>query len=234
MGKAYNWHDEWLIEHIEDYSSYKTMREAYNELFGEDVGLAAIKNHCHYKLGLEKKRRRGRRYTEEQIEWLKEHYPKHGCRKTMEMFNKRFGEDRTYYAIKNFGKTHGITVDEDVATKNKISFAHAPTSKRALKPIGSTRLECGRLVMKTEHGWEGAARVIYRKEHGSIPEGHCVIALDQDCNNIDPDNLVAVPWKYHGLLHKYGLASTDGELTRVGVEWCKLYELIKDEVVLDL
>lgn len=233
-GRAIAWNDEWLIENIDNYPSYTALQKEYNDQFGTNACLAAFKNHCRLKLGLQKKRQNYRLFTEEQIHFLKEHYPKLGSRKTVELFNEKFNENRTISSMKNFGRKYGITVHDEVATANKTEAAHAPGSKRAKRSVGDTRMECGRLVMKTENGWMGASRAVYEAEHGSIPKGYAVKALDGDCNNIDKDNLVAVPWSYLGLLQKYGLQSTEPEITKVGIAWCRLYELVKDEVKLSL
>ena len=227
-GRAVDWNDKWIAENYLRYPSYKEMRVAYNEKFGTNVSIAAIKNHTHYKLGIEKPRENCRHYTEEQIEFLKENYPIYGCRKTLKMFNERFNETRTWSSMKNFGQQYGIQVKEDIATKNKLEKVRAEGSKRALRKKGDIREECGRLVMKMEDGrWEQIGRAMYKLNGKEVPKGYAVIHLDGNVNNYEIDNLLAVPPKYMGLLQKYGMRSTNAEITKTGVKWCELYDVLK-------
>ena len=94
-------------------------------------------------------------------------------------------------------------------------------------------METGRWVMKKEDGtWDQASRVIYEKNFGSIPKDYSVIFLDNDVNNLEPENLLAVPIKYLGLLSQYNLKSVSKEITLAGIEWCKLYEILKKEGII--
>lgn len=170
-------------------------------------------------------------YTDEEIDWLIANYPLLGIEETTKQFNKQFNTDRTKSAIKNFGHTHGIKVDDDVATVNKTRPTHNnPNSKRCKKPAGTLRLEVGRWVMKKEDGtWDQASRVIYEKHFGPIPKNYSIIFLDNDINNLDPENLLAIPHKYLGLLSKYNLKSISKEITLTGIKWCELYEILKEK-----
>lgn len=49
-------------------------------------------------------------------------------------------------------------------------------------------------------------RAAYEKAYGAIPAGHMVTPLDGDCNNIEPNNLVAMSRADYNRLHNRGLA----------------------------
>ena len=84
--------------------------------------------------------------------------------------------------------------------------------------------------MKDEQGnWKCAARVIWEKEHGSVPEGYVVTVLDGDAFNISQDNLACIPLKYLGLLSKHDLRSDISEITKTGIMICDLMELMREK-----
>ena len=212
------------MENYLRYPSYKEMLKAYNEIHNCDTKLAALKNHTHYKLGLKKPRQACRHYTTEQIEFLKETYPKYGCKRTLQMFNEKFNETRTMSGMKNFGFQYGIQVNHDVRVSNRTRLNHG---KRAVRNVGAIRNECNRLVMKMPNGkWEQVGRAVWTLEHGKIPKGYSVIHLDGNVNNYDITNLMAVPQKYVGLLSVYNMRSEFAVVTQTGVKWCELYEAL--------
>lgn len=226
QGVRVNWNDEWIAENYLSYPSYKEMQKDYNRIFSTDVSVSGIKRHAQ-KLGI-KKPKQYTEYTESEIEFLKEYYPKHGVKKTTTEFNKRFNANRTEHNIKNVCNRNSISVNKEVATANKLRNTHAPDSKRALKSEGDTRIECGRLVMKDAKGnWKSAARVIYEKKYGNIPGGNVVMVLDGNNANISDDNIVSVPLRYLGLLSMNNLRSECAEITKTGIMWCDLHELIE-------
>ena len=92
------------------------------------------------------------------------------------------------------------------------------------------RIELGRWVIKKEDGsWDFASRAIYEQTYGEIPKDYTVTFLDNDVNNLDPNNLVAVPRRYLGILSRYDLRSIDRDLTLAGIKWCELYDILKTE-----
>lgn len=221
----HNYNDEWICKNYLNYSSYEKVAQAHNELFNTDITKAAMKGHCR-KMGL-KKPRLHPEYTEEEFQWLTENYPLLGVNDTLEQFNERFENKRTRSAIKNFGHLYCDNVKDDIANKNKVKYS------TRLKEVGTLRLEVGRWVMKKEDGtWDQASRVIYEKNFGPIPKDYSIIFLDNNVNNLEPENLLAVPRKYLGLLSMYNLKSVSKEITLTGIEWCKLYEILKEEGII--
>ena len=223
---CHKYNDEWICENYLNYSSYEKVAQAHNELFNTDISKVAMKGHCRNKLNLSKPRKHPE-YTEEEFQWLTENYPLLGVNDTLKQFNEKFDNKRTRSAIKNFGFLYCDNVSDNVANSNKVKYS------TRLKNPGALRLEVGRWVMKKEDGtWDQASRVIYEQNFGVIPKNYSVIFLDNDINNLDPENLLSVPHKYLGLLSQYNLKSVSKDITLAGIEWCKLYEILKDEGVI--
>lgn len=227
---AINWQDDWLNDHWSGARSYQELTELYNKEFHTNASKSAIKNHCHYILGIQKPRKAQRRYTEEQLQFLKENYEKMGNRELLKLFNEKFNDTRTLSAIKNFGIIHGLQVDKEVRQNNRRKHLDRPGSKRATRKSGDIRIECGRPIMKDDEGnWKTAARVIWEKEHGPVPEGYVVTVLDGNPNHIDPDNITCVPLSYIGMLSRHNLRSTEAEITKTGIMVCELIDTMKKQ-----
>ena len=220
----HEWHDEWLIKNIHGFQSYTEAAIAYKQEFGIDISVPAIKNHCRYKLGLRKTRTDNYRHiSEEQAIWLADIYPKVGVLKATKLWNERYHDNASASCIKQIASKVHATVDPNVAVLNKLQRAHGKGSKRAVKSPGETRIECGRLIMKGDDGiWKSAGRCVWEKDHGKIPDGYAVVALDGDTFNIDPANFEIVPWNYLGKLSRNNLFSSNPDITRAGILLCDL------------
>ena len=226
------WHDDWIVQNYLDYPSYKELAQEHDRLFGTQMAVVTMKRHCKETLGLDKPRVRCRHFTEEQIEWLKEHYPKMGINDTLAAFNAEFHENRTRSGMKNFGKKYGVKVNESKATENKLKYgARRVGSLRAERKIGDIRFDCGRVYIKTESGWKQASRAEWEKHHGKIPKDHAIVYLDTDVTNNSIDNLLCVPIKYLGYMSKYEMWSKSPIITMTALKWCELFDKLKEEGV---
>ena len=215
--------DEWIIENLYAYPSYKALAEAHNEKFGTDIGATAIGSHVKHNLGIEKRRLSGEFLTEEQKAFIEEYYPHHSVKETTRAFNEKFGTDRKKYTMLNYARRHGLVVDEEIVTKSKREPHHAgSTSKKAEKEIGSIRFDGRYWLMKTEDGWKSCHRAVWEEHHGKVKKGHAIIYLDGDITNWSIENLAEVPITYLGMLDKNGLRSSHPVLTEAGVVWCDL------------
>lgn len=225
MARKVEWHDDWLSANCMTYESYKKLTDDYNELFDEHLSKSAIKNHCHYKLGMEKPRQNIRHYTEEQREWLAENLPKYGRKEACRMFNEKFGETRTVRAMKSFASNYGTHVNEDVWKR----MATENVNKNKLREVGSIRIDHGRPMVKVggEARWQFLNRVTYEKEHGKIPQGYCIMHLDNNPMNCDIDNLVAVERSVLMTMTGANLKSEFPEVTKVAITWCRLKQALE-------
>lgn len=218
MGVKVDWNDKWIAENYLCYSSYSDMAVAYNKLFCANVSVSGIKAHAR-KIGI-KKPMWYEPFTEEQKAFILKWYPELGVKETTKMFNEQFCMNKSRKSIKNFAYSRKVHVKHSVATKNKRAVHENGYGNRAVVPLGTIREECGRPVIKTEHGWTSYGRAMY---DGCIPDGYVVTHLDGDLYNVNKDNLVAVPVCYMGLLQRNNLRSSNAEVTKTGIKWCDLY-----------
>lgn len=227
-GKPKKWNDDWIRANYLNYSSYKDMAEEYSRLFDDTCKATSLKRHA-LRIGLKKPRLTHYPYTEKQSEWLAKYYPEHGVTDTVKAFNEQFNEHKTKSAIKGWAMARGITVNADVTLKNKCRTMHGKGSKREIKDVGATRMESGRLVMKTENGeWKPIGKAVYEQEYGKVPKGYIVIHLNGDRFDYRLENLCAIPQRVWGVISRYEMIYGDAELTKASIKWAMLHNAVKD------
>lgn len=221
--KILDWEDDWLKENYLNYPSYVVLTDTYNKLFGKSYSVAAVKTHCLRVLNLRKPHAESNlRYTKEQKEWLKENYPLLGETETTRQFNEKFNMNKPIHSIVNHCCREGIKVNKQVANRN-----HSVFNTRAYETGGIKYLNDRQYIKLEDGSWIPRQRYVYEKTTGKkVPPKWHVIFLDGDYNNFNPDNLVAIPMKYNGLLSGHGLRSEDPEITKAGVLWCELYDAL--------
>lgn len=220
--------DEWIVENLYAYPSYKALAEAHNEKFGTDIGASAMNTHVKHELGINKRRLSGEFLTEEQKAFIEEYYPHHAVKDTVRAFNEKFGTDKQKYTMLNYARRHGLKVDEEIVTQEK-RFPHRKggTSKIAEREIGDIRLDGQYWLIKTESGWKPCHRAVWEEHYGKIGKGNAIIYLDGDRSNWSIDNLREVPIQYLGMLDKNGLRSKHPVVTEAGILWCDLQVAIE-------
>ena len=228
------YHNDWIIEHKDDFFSWAEMCDEYNKIFNTDVPRLRFKNHCNGDLGL---KLNNYYYTEEQKAFLIEHYPKLGSKRTTEEFNKRFNQNRSRHSIRELCFSYlKVRLDEDglaeyrrYTTDNLVNY-NKTVKAHEVGTIG--RHANGYAMIKLEDGtWDYLARYLYRKHIGEIPEGYQVIFLDGDRENTDIDNLAAIPLSHQTIMNTLKLRSDNVDITQTAIAWCDLYQLLKSEDV---
>lgn len=224
MPRHVDWHDDWIIDNYLHYESYEKMVADYNKLFNDHVTKPGMNNHCRLKLGINKPRVNNRHYTQEQIEWLTENLPKLGRKDACIAFNERFNETRTVRAMKSFTMMYGVKVNEDV-WKRHVAW-NANHDK--IKPIGTERIDHGRPVIKVGGcDWRYKNRLVYEAEYGEIPDGYCVVHLDNDPLNCDIGNLRLVKRDMLSAIIAADWKSDIPRITESAILWMELNELIR-------
>lgn len=170
-------------------------------------------------------------YTKEQDDWLRENWATYGS-DAVQMFNERFGQQRTYQMI----RSHCQRVLKVHLNKDALSKKRRQNAKRYV-PIGTTVKDSGgywSIKVADEYGKRNSNWVLlhhynYIKAYGEIPKGAVVIFLDGNADNCNAENLKAIPQSMNALLMKKGLRTADKTLTETGIEWCRLYKLLQDD-----
>lgn len=162
-----------------------------------------------------------KRYTKEQLAFLRVNYKLYAVRELTELFNAQFNESRTTSSIKaclqkngirsgrtgrfekgsnpwNTGKK-GMPVHEN-AKATQFKKGSVPANR---KPLGHERV-CTKddyiLIKVAEPNpytnaptrYRHKHQVLWEKHNGPIPKGHVVIFKDGDKRNFDMDNLELV------------------------------------------
>ena len=233
MDKRRKYHNDWIIEHKDEFSSWTDMCKEYNRVFGTDINRARFKSHCSGDLKL---RLNNYFYTEEQKAFLTEHYPIYGAKETTEKFNKKFSQNRSVHSIKETSLSLGVCLNEEAFAKYKqetTEFLINYNKTVRAKEVGTIgRPSNGYDMIKTEDGtWEYLGKYLYEKHIGKVPDGYQVIFLDGDQKNREISNLAIVPISYQMLMNTLKLRSDNADITATGIKWCDLYQLLKSENV---
>ena len=141
-----------------------------------------------------------RLFSKEEEQFILENYKGIYNYELAEKVNKEFGTNYTAQQVKNYKNRHMLD-----------SGLSGP-----VRPIGSEDAR-GKLI-KTENGqWKIKKRAIWEKYYGEIPEGHVVISLDGNDNNLEIENLQIVPKGIRTIMTNMKLIYEDPELTKTGI-----------------
>jgi hypothetical protein len=153
-------------------------------------------------------------YTDEQVEYLREIAYKRTRQEITDLFNEKFGTDKTVRSIgcqlsrkkiKTGMQGHGTQFEKNQAPWNKGMkglvtpgsekgwFKKGHTDKRA--PIGTERVTTdGWTEVKAcqPEGWIKKHREVWKEAYGEIPDGYVILFKDGNRQNCDLANLIKV------------------------------------------
>lgn len=177
-------------------------------------------------------------YTEEHIRYLRKIVPGRSRSESLTLFNERFGFSLNTKAFSTLYKKHGIQTGftgyflKDHVPFNKGKKGHcAPGSEKGWfkkgnkpanwRPVGSERVTVDgyveiKVTNKPEPGqkrWRLKHVVVFEKANGQVPEGHCVIFLDGNRQNITLNNLCMISREIHSIMCHMNLFTSDPEAT---------------------
>lgn len=226
MGRV-KYHNSWILENYDRFNSWADMCREYNRVFETDIKRVTFKNHCSDDLKL---RLKTYGYTNEQDEWLKEHYPVLGAEETSKQFNEIYGLNRSAHAIKEHCHSLGAFLNSDALSRYRERTTNIliDCNHNKAHDVGFVgRPSNGYLQIKTQDGWQNYARFVWEQEKGKVPTGCQMLFLDGDKTNFSISNLACVPTKYMGVLNKkLNIQSDNPELKKVAIEYCELYFLL--------
>lgn len=188
--------------------------------------------------------------TEEQDQWILEHYKGIGNASLVQMFNETFGTSLTAEQMKNYKARHklnsGVTgyfkkghIPANKGNKGcyaagskKTWFAsgHQPSNT---DPIGTEKiLGDGYVWVKIDNqpkvsksvNWKQKHRLLWEKANGPIPEGSRLLFADGNRENITLDNLILVTKAESLIMNQIGLIKENPELTKTGALVAKMLD----------
>lgn len=181
-----------------------------------------------------------RRYTGEEIDFLRKNAPGRHYREIVEMFNRKFEYQIDTKKLRETLKNHkistgltgrfekGITPHNKgkkfPGTGNKSTFRKGATPHNKMK-VGEDAVTTDGYV-KTKiaepNVWEYKHKLIWTEVHGPIPEKHSIIFADGNKLNLSIDNLLLVSKAELLMLNRRKLISENSELTKTGLNVVKV------------
>ena len=186
----------------------------------------------------------------EMVEFMMNFIPGHEESEIRAEFLEKFGIELSESQIGNFkhkyhvkSGTHGGRFKKGQKAHNKGKKVSAETYRK-VKPtmfkkgniphnhreIGSTRIETDGYVMikiAEPNKWQLLQRYIWEKENGrKLFKNECVIFLDGNKENFDPDNLMAIKRSELARINQNHRVTNDKDLTKAGV----YIEMIKERI----
>jgi hypothetical protein len=209
VNSLYEYDDKFILENRDNYSNDTEFYRAYVEHTGDNVSRSAFRYHLKVVLNLGGS---PITWTDEQIQWIKKNYSKFTYTEARRAFNKKFHTDRSAGAIASKANRLGCSSRMSPADDGTVVYPKSNSDRARIKIDGK---------------WRKLSHYVYEQHHGRIPKGYSIIYLDNDPNNCDISNLCAVPHRYIAILNGYNLKSEFPEITKTGIMWCQLYDLLK-------
>ena len=204
---------EWIREHGDGTNNAALCRE-YNAAHGTEIDHRLFNYHCK-RAGI---RSRGRKYAEEEKTWLKENYPQLGQKETARRFAELFGRD---VSPKTITKYCNVWLGCGGVTEQRRNERYDAMRSE----IGTLTVNCrGEARIKTEHGWIKATH-----SQVDVPKGMIAFNLDGDIYNNAPENIGITTNGKFRTLRNNGFWSKDREITKTGLLWCDLNELVQSQ-----
>ena len=220
--------DDWIIKNYDKYPTNRELLKAYNETHDCDRPESGFNQHIEQYLKLF----RIRKFTKEEIAFMRKYYPVLIDNEFYEAFVKEFNWTPKKKQIMQSACVFGINKTPETLFRSK--------RMQNLRPLGSEKTtmrgaqECT-MVKVADTGewwtdWRPKQYVVWEKAHGKIPDGHMIVFLDGNTTNCDLENLACIPKRHNGMMNKlFRNESKDPKLRAAKIEWCKLYDAIKEK-----
>lgn len=232
-------HGEWVVKNKDRHSSYESIVKAFNQEFGTDKSVNAIRQFMSKKLKVYLDTdRKATHYTRSEEKWLVENYKRFDNYQDLTNgLNKEFGRGRQSSSVREkCSKRLGLK-----GIKSSTSFKDGHEQEQL--PIGTIRKTSnGTTYIKVldskgskmsgydEPYWLPIQKKIWIDHYGEVPEGKMVIFLDCNRENLEISNLYCIDRKISAVLASNGWYSDNGELTLTAIKWCELFYAMKKEV----
>lgn len=181
-----------------------------------------------------------RRYTKEELDYIRKIAPGRHYHEIVEMFNKKFERQIDAKKLKETLGNHGIST----GLTGRFEKGHVPVNKGKKFPgtgnratfrkgnVPANKMNVGEDIITTDgyvktkiaepNLWEYKHKLIWAEAHGPIPEKHSVIFADGNKLNLSIDNLLLVSRAELLMLNRRRLISENSELTKIGLNVVKV------------
>lgn len=191
------------------------------------------------------------KFSDEQIEFIREIAPGRYAAEITEMVNKRFNLDLKVSQIESCKKNHNIMsgidsrfkkgmIPYNKGKKGSMSPEQYEKCKATMfkkgnipqnhRPIGSERIDRdGYTYIKVAepNKWKLKHRLLWEEHNGPIPHKHRLIFADGNRQNICLENLILVSYAESLIMSQRELFSENAEFTKTGVNIAKVLNKAK-------
>ena len=187
------------------------------------------------------------RWTDEEIEFLRQHRPTTHFPELRIMLREKFGFDVNERTIEwtcytrnirykedcRFKKGHSMGAGRKMSQETKDKIAKTLKEKNLeppnKKPVGTSYyVRDGYLNVKTEKGWRYNHILVWEEHNGKIPKGYIIRHLDGNPKNDNIDNLILVSKSANVVFNKRFKITEDAELNRVMFAQAELMHSISE------
>lgn len=199
--------------------TYSELVKLYNEKFGADMNVSRLEKKVRY-MGLPKKSQHFQSmFTPEIDAFLIENAFRFTSRDLAKEVRKKFG-------ITPAKQTITMRLN-DLGVHRGNTFVPEGYLPKSCKPIGSERIDKGRIVMvkvAQPNVWKPKVQVLT----GYDPKESQAIFIDGNSLNVTPENIVVVSKKVHARLAKNGWLNSSNGVLMAGIKWSELYYALKE------
>ncbi len=167
------------------------------------------------------------KYSQEMLDWVQANQADIPRSKLTELFNDKFDMDLGTGTLAALCKRKGwksnlnARYPKGMTPWNKgvkgYMGANATSFKKGQKPknhrpVGSERItKYGYLEVKIKepNKWRLKHIVVWEKDNGPLPKGHCIRLIDNDRTNCDPANLICISRGANATSNKLNKANTE-------------------------
>ena len=234
---------------------YSILTKLFNEKFNETKTQKQIRKWCYYHNITAMS---SRDLTNEQVEFIKEHYSNTTRKELTDLFNKKFGTSYTVSSIKTWCNKRGLhsfqTGKFEVGNCSWQKGLHGSeywkhfskeTKKKVIKHLKdkSQKYKNGDIVIRhgspyvytkraSGRGFDvnlnAASVVVWESYYGKIPKNYIILHLDGNVLNYNISNLILFPRKCLSNLRHLGGLTDNTELNKVKLKYCELMEEINN------
>lgn len=208
---------DWILSHYQDYTSYRELTKATNETFEINLSEYTLRDWLRKQLNTTNVYGVRGEWSEYEINFLKDHYEKHGSIFVAQMLKK------------SIAAVTGMAFRLGVTTNN--------TKHRKETPIGTIRMwsdsrggqyPCIKYAPgNSKTGWMPLARYIWEQEHGPIPKNHQIIYLNGYSSDCYLENIEVVTQPiFLAVTQNKHYKSHEPEITKCLIRYYQLREAL--------
>jgi len=221
--------------------TYADLAIMFNKKFGTNLTDKKVSQVVFYH-NLLKGASKVRRYTPEEIAFIKKNVFGRSHAELTVLFNERFSPPMTIDKMKSFLANHKLNTGRTgYFTKGHVPFnkgrkgvcysgCEVSWFKKGqvsinYRPVGSERINIwgyAEIKVADPNKWKSKHSALWEEAHGKIPKGHIVIFLDGNKKNFALDNLMMLSRPEHAVMCHLNWYTNDADTTKANIAMVKI------------